>query len=186
MRHIFYLCFTWATVRYNNYIEGKNMSVESGLLNLLVEKNIISGPKKSVVQGEVEEYEKSVIATVINLSYAEPKQLMDLLAEEYDLPSMDFSQFNPKTAPQKYLNEEYCMKYEMVPIGVVNNTLYLAVSDPSCINAIEGLDAFSTKYAIPTDMILVEEDKLQRALTVLFRKNINLDDDEKQEGSWYD
>ena len=35
-------------------------------------------------------------------------------------------------------------------------------------------------------MILVEEDKLQRALTVLFRKNINLEDDEKQEGSWYD
>ena len=62
MRHIFYLCFTWAAVRYNNYIEGKNMPVESGLLNLLVEKNIISSPKKSVVQGEVEEYEKSVIA----------------------------------------------------------------------------------------------------------------------------
>ena len=111
---------------------------------------------------------------------------MDLLAEEYALPSMDFSQFNPKTAPQKYLNEDYCMKYELVPMGIVDNTLYLAVSDPSCPKAIEGLDAFATKYGISTDMIVVEEDKLQRALTILFRKNINLADDEKQEGNWFD
>jgi hypothetical protein len=168
------------------YLGNIRMPLESALLNLLVDKGIISSPKKSVVIGECEEYEKSVIATVISLSYAEPKQLMDLLAEEYALPSMDFSQFNPKTAPQKYLNEDYCMKYELVPMGIVDNTLYLAVSDPSCPKAIEGLDAFATKYGISTDMIVVEEDKLQRALTILFRKNINLADDEKQEGNWFD
>lgn len=162
------------------------MSVESALLRLLVDKGIISEAKKSVVVGEAEEYEKSIISTVIGLSYAEPKQLMDLLAEEYDLPSMDLNLFEPKTAPQKYLNEDLCLKYEALPIGVVNSTLYLAVSDPSSMTAIEALDNFSTKYAVSTDMIVVEEDKLQRALTILFRHNIDVEAGDKQEGSWYD
>ena len=84
------------------------------------------------------------------------------------------------------MNEDLCLKYEALPIGVVNSTLYLAVSDPSSMTAIEALDNFSTKYAVSTDMIVVEEDKLQRALTILFRHNIDVEAGDKQEGSWYD
>ena len=68
------------------------MSVESALLRLLVDKGIISDAKKSVVVGEAEEYEKSIISTVIGLSYAEPKQLMDLLAEERSMKNRLFRQ----------------------------------------------------------------------------------------------
>ncbi len=162
------------------------MTIESGLLNLLVSKGVISEAKKSVVVNEVEEYGKTVIDTVINLNYAEPKQILGLLAEEYFLPTLDLAKFDVKKAPEKYLNEELCLKYEALPVEVKDNTLYLAISDPSCIKAIEALDAFSARFGIMTDMILAREDQLQRTLTIIFRKNVNLAENEKQEGSWYD
>ena len=81
----------------------------------------------------------------------------------YGLPLLDLDAFELKEIPEKYLNEKLIDKHHALPIYTQGNTLYIAMADPTNVAALED---FGFHFAMHTEALLVEEDKLSKAIQI--------------------
>jgi type IV pilus assembly protein PilB len=88
-------------------------------------------------------------------------QLAEICEQEYGIPLLDLDAFELTEIPPKYLNAKLIEKHHALPIYTQANTLFIAVSDPTNITALED---FGFTYSLHTEALLVDERKLQYAI----------------------
>lgn len=139
----------------------------SGLLYSLITNGKITKEKATQIEAEAKREGIPVVSQVINSNVISSIDLVKLFEKEYGYPYLDLegSEFEVKEIPTTYLDEKLVLKAHALPVFSQNKTLYLAMSDPTILSALE---EFGLKYKMHTDVILVEEDKLQRAFKKLF------------------
>ncbi|HMT03920.1 MAG TPA: glycosyltransferase family 2 protein [Solirubrobacterales bacterium] len=59
----------------------------------------------------------------------EETELLRVLSEQMDMPTVDLSDFDPERAPRDVLPDEMCHRLHCVPIAIDGESIYLAVSD---------------------------------------------------------
>lgn len=91
-------------------------------------------------------------------------------AQKYGVGFVDLSQYQPDTLAVASLPADLCRRHNVLPLKIKENDLYLAMSNPSDILALDDVRAFSTYSVVP---ILVEQDALLNAI----RKSYRLDGD---------
>jgi len=82
-------------------------------------------------------------------------------AQEFGVPLFDLSAMSMDTAPIKMVSEKLIQQHNALPLFKRGNRLYIAVSDPTNLNAI---DEFKFHTGINTEAILVEENQLRKAI----------------------
>ncbi|PSJ36953.1 type IV-A pilus assembly ATPase PilB [Zobellella taiwanensis] len=84
--------------------------------------------------------------------------------QEYGLPLIDLNDFNLDQVPPQFISMDLIERHHVIPIYLQGKVLYLAMSDPTNVAALED---FSFRFNLVTDALLVEEDKLQQMLSRL-------------------
>lgn len=133
----------------------------NGLLVSLIRAGIIQDHQSSQLQDKARSEKKTLVTYLIDNDIISSSQLAELCEQEYGIPLLDLDAFELTEIPQKYLNTKLIEKHHALPIYTQGNTLFIAVSDPTNVTALED---FGFTFSLHTEALLVDERKLQRAI----------------------
>lgn len=133
----------------------------NGLLISLVRAGIIQDHQSSLLQDKARSEKKNLVTYLIDNDIISSSQLAELCEQEYGIPLLDLDAFELTEIPPKYLNTKLIEKHHALPIYTQGNTLFIAVSDPTNVTALED---FGFTFSLHTEALLVDERKLQRAI----------------------
>ena len=92
---------------------------------------------------------------------ADSSKLAFSAAMEFGVSVLDLSSFLPEMMPEKVVDEKLVRKHNALPLYKRGNRLFIAVSDPTNIQA---LDEIKFNTGLSTDPILVDDAKLREAI----------------------
>ena len=136
----------------------------NGLLVSLIRAGIIQDGQSGLLQERARNEKKTLVTYLIDNEIITSSQLAELCEQEYGIPLLDLDAFDLSEIPQKYLNAKLIEKHHALPIYTQGNTLYIVVSDPTNVTALED---FGFTFSLHTEALLVDERKLQYAINRL-------------------
>ena len=92
---------------------------------------------------------------------ADSSKLAFSAAMEFGVSVLDLDSFLPEMMPEKVVDEKLVRKHNALPLYKRGNRLFIAVSDPTNIQA---LDEIKFNTGLSTDAILVDDAKLRAAI----------------------
>ncbi|GAB1111136.1 MAG: type IV-A pilus assembly ATPase PilB [Shewanella algae] len=98
------------------------------------------------------------------------REIAELCYEEYGTPLLDLNEFDLSSIPEEFLNKKLIDKHRCLPLFKRGNRLYIATSDPTNIAALED---FQFSAGLHAEAILVEEDKLSKALEKVLEEDLS-------------
>ncbi|MGN1394682.1 MAG: type IV-A pilus assembly ATPase PilB [Succinivibrionaceae bacterium] len=137
----------------------------SGLLYSLVSNGLITKDQAKKISEEAERDEIPAISYIVNNKILTSSQIVQVFEKELGYPYLNMDDFEVNEISKDFLDEKLITRCHALPIYVEGKTLYLAMSDPTNIKA---LDDFGMRFGYHTDVILVDEDKLSKGINKLF------------------
>ena len=139
-------------------------SPNSGLALSLVASALLSDEDSRKYTAEARQQRKPLITFLVENRILASAALAEFCEQEYGIPLLDLDAFDLNEIPQKYLNQKLIEKHHALPIYTQGHTLYVAMSDPTNVSALED---FGFSFGLHTEALLVDELKLQKAITRL-------------------
>lgn len=122
------------------------------------------------------------VSYLVEHKLADSLKIAQAAAEEFGVPLLDIDAVELDPDTTKLLKEELIRKHNALPLFKRGKRLYIAVSDPTNLQA---LDEIKFAVGMNTDAILVEEDKLAKAIEKMLEQADgglgDMDDDELDE-----
>jgi len=133
----------------------------NGLARRLVADNLLDAEMagKSIVQAKKEKIPFAQ-HLVIN-GILDARTVARVASEEFGSPVFDLTALNIESIPHKLVDDKLIRKHHTLPIAKRGNRLFLAVTDPTDLHA---LDEIKFNTGINTEAVLVEADKLKVAI----------------------
>ncbi|AWN17003.1 type IV-A pilus assembly ATPase PilB [Salinisphaera sp. LB1] len=132
-----------------------------GLARQLVEDGLIEYEAALRIQAEAQRNEESFVARAVATRALSAPVLARALARAFSMPLLDLRAVDLAHAPIDAAPESLIRKHGALPIFRRGRTLYLAVADPTNLQA---LDEFRFNTGQQIEAVLVEQDKLERAI----------------------
>ncbi|MBQ0746681.1 MAG: type IV-A pilus assembly ATPase PilB [Marinobacter sp.] len=126
--------------------------VEDGLLEEAVAKDAFVQASQNRIP---------LITYLTQNKLADSSKLAFSAAMEFGVSVLDLSSFLPEMMPEKVVDEKLVRKHNALPLYKRGNRLFIAVSDPTNIQA---LDEIKFNTGLSTDPILVDDAKLREAI----------------------
>ena len=126
--------------------------VEDGLLGEDVAKDAYLQAAKNRIP---------LITYLVQNQLADSRKLAFAAAMEFGVSVLDLSSFLPEMLPEKLVDEKLVRKHSALPLYKRGNRLFIAVSDPTNIQA---LDEIKFNTGLSTDAILVDDAALRTAI----------------------
>ncbi|MCE2597388.1 type IV-A pilus assembly ATPase PilB [Motilimonas cestriensis] len=139
-------------------------NLSNGLISNLISRGLVAKEKVPSIASGIKNEKIPLVSYLVNESYISSKELADFCEAEYGIPLLDLDSFQLEDIPDKFINEKLIEKHHALPIYTQGHTLYIAMSDPTNVGALED---FGFSFAMHTEALLVEENKLQKAITKL-------------------
>jgi len=117
------------------------------LKSQLLEDRLLTEAQFSEVQEEHKSSGKRVVEILLEKQLVDEDSLIESFAKHYALPVMDLSNVNFDEQLQKILPGSLCVKHSLIPIGQRGETLVVAVSDPTNVQAIDDI-RFETRLKV--------------------------------------
>ena len=132
-----------------------------GLARCLIREGVVTEDVASLASDNAAKAGKSFVAHLVAEGLASPIKIAIAASEEFGIPLLDLNAIDLSDPPIGLVEEKLVRSNHALPIQHRGNRLFLAVSDPTNH---QGLDEIKFHTGLATDAILVEEDKLNRAL----------------------
>ena len=146
----------------------------SGLAKRLVNEGIFSAEVAMEAAQEARNTKQTFIAHIIEKRLVSASRAASVAADEFGMPLLDLDALDLDTLPQGIIDDKLITKHHALPLQKRENRLFIAISDPTNIQA---LDEFKFQSGCATEAVIVEEDKLNRAVdSFLDKQNSALDD----------
>ena len=146
----------------------------SGLAKRLVNEGVCSAEVAADASMQCREKQQTFISYIIEQRLVSAYRAAAAASEEFGIPLLDLDALDPASFPQGLIKESLITKHHALPLQKRENRLFVAVADPTNIQA---LDEFKFQSGITTEAIIVEEDKLTRTIeSFLDNQNNALDD----------
>ncbi|GAB3685939.1 type IV-A pilus assembly ATPase PilB [Salinisphaera aquimarina] len=139
--------------------------VLGGLARQLVEDGLIDADKALDIQREAVRDGESFVAQVVARGALSAAVLAKAACEEFSMPLLDLRAVDLAQAPIKAVSESLIRKHGVLPIFQRGRNLFVAVADPTDLAA---LDEFKFNTGLNIEPVLVEQDKLARAIDNAF------------------
>ena len=133
----------------------------NGLARRLVADNFLDAElaSKSIAQAKKEKI--PLAQHLVNNGILDARTVARVASEEFGSPVFDLAALNADSIPQKLVDDKLIRKHHTLPIAKRGNRLFLAVTDPTDLHA---LDEIKFNTGINTEAVLVEADKLRVAI----------------------
>ncbi|MGB0204585.1 MAG: type IV-A pilus assembly ATPase PilB [Neptuniibacter sp.] len=146
----------------------------SGLAKRLVNEGVCSAEVATDASIQCREKQQTFITYIVEQRLVSAYRAAAAASEEFGIPLLDLDALDPSSLPQGLIKESLITKHHALPLQKRDNRLFVAIADPTNIQA---LDEFKFQSGITTEAIIVEEDKLSRAIdSFLDNQNSALDD----------
>jgi type IV pilus assembly protein PilB len=116
----------------------------------------------------------SLIRYLIDTLDVDSRELAEMASAEFGVPVFDLNAMNREMLPDQQIDGEMMLKQHAVPLFRRGNRLFVAVSDPMNLGA---LDEFKFAAGINTDAVLVEDEALSKLIADLAEQSGGLDND---------
>lgn len=133
----------------------------SGLAKRLVKDGVFTEELAREALNQAQQQKQSFIRHIISEQLVTANRAAVAASDEFGLPLLDIEQFNTNLMPQGLVTDELISKHRALPLQKRGNRLYVALSDPTNIQA---LDEIKFQTGVITEAVIVEEDKLSSAI----------------------
>ena len=141
-----------------------------GLSALFIRKHLLSNEQITFAVAKSRQNKQSLVSTVIAEKLISSREIAKLCYEEYGTPLLDLDEFDISTIPDAFLNKKLIDRHRCLPLFKRGKRLYIATSDPTNIAALED---FQFSAGLHAEAILVEDDKLTKALEKVLEDDIS-------------
>lgn len=140
---------------------SQGMQPLTGLAKRLVNDGVFSAEVAQDAVAQAREANQPFILYIIGHRLVSAHRAATAASEEFGLPLFDLNALADDAIPRDLIAEKLLVKHRTLPLMQRDNRLYIALSDPTNIQALDEIK-FST--GVTTEAIIVEEDKLVRKL----------------------
>ncbi|PUA28972.1 MAG: type IV-A pilus assembly ATPase PilB [Cellvibrio sp. 79] len=133
----------------------------NGLARRLVADNLIDNDIATKTMAQAKKEGVPFVDMLVGKEILDARTIARVAAEEFGSPVFDLTALNKDSIPLKLVDEKLIRKHHTLPIARRGNRLFLAVTDPTDIHA---LDEIKFNTGINTEAVLVEADKLKFAI----------------------
>ncbi|MFT4520369.1 MAG: type IV pilus assembly protein PilB [Halioglobus sp.] len=134
----------------------------SGLAGRLVAETLLSAQEAIEAQTQASIEKMHFVQYLVQKKNVDSVRLAEVASHEFGVPLLDISALNSDVIPLGLVEPALVTKHHALPIYRRGNRLFIAVSDPTNLAA---LDEIKFHTGINTDAVLVEENSLNKALT---------------------
>ncbi|AJD47401.1 type IV-A pilus assembly ATPase PilB [Isoalcanivorax pacificus W11-5] len=129
----------------------------SGLARRLVSESVLAEDRAREALAGARQEKLSLVTYIVRKGLARAADVSRIVAEEFGDPVIDLAAFNPEMLIKGLVDHKLVEKHRALPLFRRGSRLFVAVSDPTNLQALEDL-RFNTGLNIET--IIAEEDKL--------------------------
>ncbi len=134
----------------------------SGLAGRLVADGLLAAEIAEKAQQEAVRNKVPLVSYLVEQDYIDGQTLAEMASEEFGIPLFNITAFNLESVPTDLVAPSLITKHHALPLFRRGNRLYIAVSDPTNLSA---LDEIKFHTGINTDAILVEEKTLSESIS---------------------
>ena len=145
-----------------------------GLAGQLIAAGILTPEQAREAVNEAKAQGVSLIRYLIDTLDVDSKELAEMASVEFGLPVFDLRAMNREMLPEQQIDAEMMLKQHAVPLFRRGNRLFVAVSDPMNLGA---LDEFKFAAGINTDAVLGEDEALSKLIADLAEQSGGFDND---------
>ncbi|MFI3158001.1 MAG: type IV-A pilus assembly ATPase PilB [Methylococcaceae bacterium] len=135
----------------------------SGLTRCLIEKGLLTESDAQIHSQEAQKNQIPLIRYLVTNKLINSKAMAAQASQEFGVPFFDLDAIDCRRLPVSLVGEKLIRKCHALPLFTRGKTLFVAVSDPTDFRA---LDDFKFHSRLNPEAILVEEDKLIKAIEV--------------------
>ncbi|MFB2682254.1 type IV-A pilus assembly ATPase PilB [Shewanella mangrovisoli] len=140
-----------------------------GLSTLFIRKGLLNEEQMANAITKSRQTKQTLVTTLVQTKLISARSVAELCYEEYGTPLLDLAEFDISAIPEEFINKKLIEKHRCLPLFKRGNRLYIATSDPTNIAALE---EFQFSAGLHAEAILVEEDKLAKALEKVLEEDI--------------
>ena len=133
----------------------------SGLARRLVQDGVLDEHVARQALQDARQHKVPFVTHVVERNLADGSRIAESASDEFGTPLLDLAAFNIETSPKNLIDPKLIEKHHAIPLFKRGNRLYLAVSDPTNLHA---LDEIKFHTGISTEAILVEESQLAKVM----------------------
>ncbi len=133
----------------------------SGLARRLIADGVLTEEKAREIQARVTKEEGTLVTLLVESKTVPAARIAETASIEFGVPLVDLSVVEPDVSLLKNLNERLIRQHRALPLIKRGRVLYVAVSDPTNV---KGLDEVKFAAGLATEAVVVEEDKLNKAI----------------------
>ncbi|MGI2261410.1 type IV-A pilus assembly ATPase PilB [Shewanella sp. GXUN23E] len=141
-----------------------------GLSTLFVRKGLLTEEQLSAAVSKARQRRQALVSVIVQENLVSARAVAELCYQEYGTPLLDLDEFDVKAIPEDFLNKKLIEKHRCLPLFKRGNRLYIGTSDPTNISALED---FQFSAGLHAEAILVEEDKLTKALEAVLEDDLS-------------
>lgn len=141
-----------------------------GLSTLFIRKGLLDESSLAEAIKQSQKDKQALVTTLVTSKLLSARSIAELCYEEYGTPLLDLNEFDLGSIPEEFLNKKLIDKHRCLPLFKRGNRLYIATSDPTNIAALED---FQFSAGLHAEAILVEEDKLAKALEKVLEEDLS-------------
>lgn len=133
----------------------------NGLARRLVADNLLDSEIAAKTVAQAKKEGVPFVDMLVSKEILDARTIARVASEEFGSPVFDLAAINKESIPTKLVDEKLIRKHHTLPIARRGNRLFLAVTDPTDLHA---LDEIKFNTGINTEAVLVEADKLKIAI----------------------
>lgn len=137
----------------------------SGFIRRLVDDGSISAQQMQSALDNAKKNKLNIVAYLIEYANLKSLLIAETIALEFAEPLFDLDSFDPDQFPKEVIESGLLHKHVMLPLVQRGNVLYIAISDPTNI---EALDAARFNSRLNIEVVIVEHNKLVKYLEKYF------------------
>ncbi len=146
---------------------NSNSTVISGLARRLINDGLIDEATAIDVLKQSAQNKQPFALQLVSSTDLDSKSIATAASEEFGTPIIDLDSFNTTSIPANIVDQKLIKKHQALPLYKRGNRLFVAVSDPTNLHA---LDEIKFNTGKTTEAILVEADKLNAAIEAYFNR----------------
>lgn len=136
-----------------------------GLEQQLITAGIVSEANMKAAQAESKQQEIGLVTYLVENKMANAYELAQLLSQSFGDPFFDLNTISQNLIPKDLVDEKIVRKFNALPIFKRGQRLFVAMSDPTRVDAIDAI-GFNSRLSIET--IVVEETKLSKCIDSVY------------------
>jgi len=135
----------------------------TGLCRAMVTQGLLSPEEGETLQNQSRSSGETFIAHLLRSRRFRADQIAAFASLTFGLPLLDLDAIDPAAMPKGVIDPRLLAKNRVLPVAQRGNRLFVALSDPSNLKA---LDDIKFQSSLATEPIVVEDDKLGRLLEI--------------------